>query len=210
MKSSNEASIQNVIDDFENGNYDKVKTTIGTIGLTVSYDMGWQKCAGGRVYDSLSGHAYMIGCATGKVINMGVLCKKCSTCRTFNKKQIEPPLHACPINHENSSGSMEASLCVTLVNEVHQTFDELVVVQALVTDDDSTLRKHCRAEDEGGKLNTGVATPRFLADPGHRIKVIGKALFGLVTKTKTINEVRTIDVLRLKKYFSLYISQNKN
>ena len=210
MKHSNKDSIQKVIYDFENQQYDKVKHTIGNIGLTVSYDMGWQKRAGGRVYDSLSGHAYMIGCATGKVINMGVLCKKCSTCRTFNKQNREPPLHSCPINHENSSGSMESSLCVRLVNEVHDTFDELVRVEALVTDDDTTLRKHCRAEEEGGKLRAGVPTPRFLADPGHRIKVIGKALFGLVTKTKTIDEVRTIDVLRLKKYFSLYISQNKN
>ena len=71
-----------------------------------------------------------------------------------------------------------------LVNEVNQTFDGLVVVGALVTDNDTTLRKQCRSEDEGGKLESGVLTPRFLADPGHRIKVIGKALFGLVTKTK--------------------------
>ena len=38
---------------------------------------------------------------------------------------------------------------------------------------------------------------------------MGKALFGLVTKTINIDEVRTINVLRLKKYFSLYLSQNK-
>ena len=53
---------------------------------TPPFDMGWQKRATGRVYDSLSSHGYMIGCSTGKVISMGVLCKKYSTCHSNNKK----------------------------------------------------------------------------------------------------------------------------
>jgi len=32
-----------------------------TIGHTVSYDMGWSKRSTGKVYDSLSGHGFLIG-----------------------------------------------------------------------------------------------------------------------------------------------------
>ena len=98
---------------------------------------------------------------------------------------------------------MEANLCVDLINEVHKTFQGFVSVGALVTDDNTTIRKHYRSAEEGGKLHIGALPPRFLADPRNRIKVMGKVLFGLVTKTKNIDEVRTIDVLMLKKYFSL-------
>ena len=34
-------SVENIINDFKNGDYDKLKTKIGTILLTVSYDIGW-------------------------------------------------------------------------------------------------------------------------------------------------------------------------
>ena len=195
---------------LQNKQSDNARTVLQNIQLTVSYDMGWQKRAGGRVYDSLSGHAYMIGCLSGKVVQMGVLCKKCKTCSNFNRKDMEPPIHPCPVNHEASSGAMEARCCCTLLEEVCRKFDGIVTVGCLVTDDDSTLRSHCKTSGEGGKLAETTPTPRFLTDPGHRIKVIGKALFGLVTKTKNIDEVRTVDVLRLKKYFSFYISQNKH
>ena len=92
----------------------------------------------------------MIGCSTGKVTSMGVLCNKCSTCRSNNKKGIEPPPHACPINHTGSSGGMEAKLCCELLDEISETFDGLVVIGSLVTDDDSTIRSHCTNANEGG------------------------------------------------------------
>ena len=79
-----------------------------------------------------------------------------------------------------------------------------------MTDDDTTIRKYCKSIEDRGKSNVGVVYPKFLADPGHRIKVMGKALFGIVTKTKNIDQVGTIDVLRLKKYLTLYLSQNKH
>ena len=194
----NEEQLSQFLNLLQNKQFDNARTILQNIQLTVSYDMGWQKRAGGRVYDSLSGHAYMIGCLSGKVVQMGVLCKKCKTCSNFNRKDMEPPIHPYPVNHEASSGAMEARCCCTLLEEVCRKFDGIVTVGCLVTDDDSTLRSHCKTSGEGGKLAETTPTPRFLADPGHRIKVIGKALFGLVTKTKNIDEVRTVDVLRLK------------
>ena len=85
----------------------------------------------------------------------------------------------------------------------------MVVLGALVTDDDSTIRARCKNHSEGGKLTGNIPTPKFLADPGNRIKVMGKAIFKVVTKTKNPDEVRSIDALRWKKYFSCYVAQNK-
>ena len=44
--------------------------------IVASYYMGWNKISTGRVYDSSSGHAFMIGCHSGNVISFGVLAKK--------------------------------------------------------------------------------------------------------------------------------------
>ena len=49
----------------------KQKQIIEKLPLAASFDMGCQKCAVGKVFDSLSGHGYMVGCETGKVVDMG-------------------------------------------------------------------------------------------------------------------------------------------
>ena len=79
---------------------------------------------------------------------------------------------------------MEAKLCCELLDEMSATFDGLVVIGSLVTDDDSTIRSQCTNANEGRKLKEETPTPLFLADPGHRIKLMGKAAFGVVQKTK--------------------------
>ena len=93
---------------------------IKQLGIIVSYDMGWQKRSTGRIYDSLSGHGYMIGCLSGKVVSFGVRSKKCVKCtRATNKNMVVKP-HFCTINHHGSSGSMEAALALGLVNATHK------------------------------------------------------------------------------------------
>ena len=62
----------NTIDD-DNVNTNELTSTAAPID--VAFDMGWQKRAGGRVYDFLSGHGFLIGQKTGKVISFGVLKK---------------------------------------------------------------------------------------------------------------------------------------
>ena len=60
-----------------------VKTGIDEVDnvlISVSFDMGWQKKGTGHTYDSNSGHAYFIGCRSGKVIKMLVYSKKCTVC----------------------------------------------------------------------------------------------------------------------------------
>ena len=56
------------------------KTTRRKFGLTVSYDMGWQRRSSGNNYASLSGHAFLIGGHTRRVIGCVVFSKKCSIC----------------------------------------------------------------------------------------------------------------------------------
>jgi hypothetical protein len=55
------------------------------VGLTISYDMGWNKRSSGHRYDSLSGHAFAIGAYTRRIIDFVVFSKRCSICSSRNK-----------------------------------------------------------------------------------------------------------------------------
>ena len=64
----------------------KIKTVEAlTIGINVSFDMGWQKRSTGRNYDSRSGHAFLIGLNTKKVIASIVYSKECRKCSAHEK-----------------------------------------------------------------------------------------------------------------------------
>ena len=78
---------------------------------------------------------------------------------------------------------MECKHC-QLLEEMYDAFDGIVVIGLLVTDDDSTIRSHCTNVKEGSELKEQTPTPLFLADPGHCINLMGKAVFGVVQKTK--------------------------
>ena len=62
--------------------------------------MGWQKRATGTLFDSMSGHAYIIGTRTNKIIGFTVKTKQCSICRTANKLDMKAEEHECNINWE--------------------------------------------------------------------------------------------------------------
>ena len=118
---------------------------ISKIPIAVSYDMGWSKRGTGKVYNSLSGHAYFIGCRTGKVFKCGVLQKSCVTCTSYQKRDLPIPNHLCNVNHNGSSGSMESLLCCQMIEELHDASGGKVVVSEVVSDDDSQLRSVCSA-----------------------------------------------------------------
>ena len=59
------------------------------IGLTVSYDMGWNKRSSGHIYNSLSGHAFIIGAHTRRIIDCVVFSKKCDICTKRMNKLTE-------------------------------------------------------------------------------------------------------------------------
>ena len=135
--------------------------------------------------------------------------KKCSFCQTYEQLELTVPEHPCNRNHDGSSGSMEATLARTMVEEVSLLSKGKVAIGTMVTDDDSTLRRHCSSTENGGKLLAGVPEPIFLADPGHRVKVMVKPIFTMVTTTKNPDDIKNLDALRLKKYTSCYIMRHR-
>ena len=80
---------------------------ITRVKLTGSFDMGWNKRSSGNRYDSNSGHAFIIGALSGKVICMRVYSKTCRICQYANKTQTIATAHECAKNYEGSSKSME-------------------------------------------------------------------------------------------------------
>ena len=61
------------------------------VKLTVSFDMGWNKRSFGNRYDSLSGHAFYIGCLSQKNICAIVTAKQCRIYSLNELKGIEQP-----------------------------------------------------------------------------------------------------------------------
>ena len=49
---------------FLDKEYHRMDTSILIIGIVVSYNMGWQKCVTGNIYDLLTGYGFYIGCLT--------------------------------------------------------------------------------------------------------------------------------------------------
>ena len=63
--------IEELVAKYKSKQFDDLPEKIKKIGIAVSYDMGWNKCLTGRVYDSFSGHGFIIGCLQKKVIGFG-------------------------------------------------------------------------------------------------------------------------------------------
>ena len=70
---------------------------IQNVGLTVSFDMAWQKRGSGNRYDSISGHGIMIGGITKKVLGIIVYSMKCDKCSNARKK-LHPSYETCMSN----------------------------------------------------------------------------------------------------------------
>jgi len=127
--------------------------------LTCSFDMGWQKHAAGRIYNSPSRHAFLVGTLTGKIICRTVYCKGCSSCEKKWKKDgiskedamknetpgklpyIEKD-HHCPHNYNGMSKAMEARSALSMVTKIFE--GGKAYVSNLVSDDDSTLRSNLK------------------------------------------------------------------
>ena len=122
---------------------------------------------------------------------------------------LPTPQHKCNANHDGYSDSMESTLCRLMLEEVTEKADARVSVGTLITDDDGTLRSHCSLLEHEGKLKEGVPEPTFLADPSHRVKVMLKPIFAMVTSTKNPDEVKHVEALRLRKYTSCYITRHR-
>ena len=127
---------------FKSGKYEKMHKDLYKIGISITYDMGWQKRATGRIYDSLSGHGFFIGWLAKNIEQYSIMKKKCSTCTTLNSLSLPYNSPTCSVNWEGSSGAIEASLSLKLVLNIEKIFRGLVYVKEITTDNDSTMQAH--------------------------------------------------------------------
>ncbi|XP_078315372.1 uncharacterized protein LOC111116349 [Crassostrea virginica] len=88
--------------------------------LSLSYDAGWQKRGSGKNYNSLSGHASMIGLHTKKVVGYSVMSKTCRKCDVATKSGNTVPDHDCRKNWGGSSKAMEPAMAVNILNEIKE------------------------------------------------------------------------------------------
>ena len=207
-------SILKVVDEcFEDNLKEELALTekeTGSKRISVSFDMGWQRKGTGHTYDSNSGHAYFIGCRSGKVVRYIVYSKKCTKCDIAVAMGNEPMEHEdCPRNYKTgSSKAMEATAAYELILDLHRIG---VSVEFVVSDDDSTMRatlKHVGTHKHG-KLPLHVTEPSFLCNPLHRIKVMEKEVIGLALMSNSKSECQKIDAMRLKKYIGCWIGKSK-
>ena len=84
-------------EEWYNQYYAKPEGEREAIGFTVSFDMGWNKRSSGHKYDSISGHAFIIGVYTRRIIDYVVFSKSCSICNARNKKNKHADKHGCTV-----------------------------------------------------------------------------------------------------------------
>jgi len=201
--------------------------------VTVGGDMGWQKGSSGNAYSSLSGDACLIGQHARKPIAWCVMGKCCSFCQGWKrgKHKEEPvPNHDCRANWDGSSGAMEPAAIL----EMHKLLCEKhhVVVDVMMTDDDSSIKATMKWSNADTMTNLGLTEPphvfnakgdkvvrpdkggipghmpepRFAADPNHRKKSLNNSLCQLENCNSDKKMTMTkMDVLRLGTNFAYMV-----
>eukprot|EP00957_Ditylum_brightwellii_P081396 6191169-Ditylum_brightwellii.AAC.1 len=108
------------------------------VTLTVSFGTGWQCKGSGHVYNSLSGHSFMIGTYTRMVLTHLVKSKRCGICNLYGKTGLPVPVHECVCNYKESSKGMETQMTLELTVEAKRRCG--LIVGFIVADDDSSMR----------------------------------------------------------------------
>jgi hypothetical protein len=107
--------------------------------------MGWQVRSSGNKYGSCSGHAFLIGALSQKIIDSVVYAKKCATC-TRHESQTGSIAgvkdHKCVKNYDGSCKSMEAATLVTMLQRMLE--EKCVSICCIISDDNS-----CREQEQG-------------------------------------------------------------
>ncbi|CAC5380311.1 unnamed protein product [Mytilus coruscus] len=132
--------------------------------LEVSFDAGWQKQGSGFNYNSLTGHASMIGKQTGKVTCYDIRSKSCKFCEHHEGKKETVPSHDCCRNWYGSSKSMEPDMAVSMA---HKMNDNECAIDVIHADNDSTTMLKLKLDFENLKKKD---------DQNHTTKGITKSL----------------------------------
>ncbi len=163
--------------------------------IKASADGAWQRRASGRAWNSLTGHASLMGVRTRKVIGLGVKSKRCLKCSRPKRKNKTPKPHKCGKNHTGSAKSMEAAIVVELLKDCKE---KGVPVGELVGDDDTTTIAKARLEVD--------SEIKKASDKNHVTKNVGKELYEIKPKHP---ELTVKAILYLKRLFGYALAQNK-
>lgn len=197
--------------------------------VRVSYDMGWKKRSSGHRYDSMSGHGLMIGHHSQKVIAFIVRNKDCRICRKHKHIKGDVPVHDCWMTHEGSSKSMEVEGILELLTDAWD--NRCFHISHVVADDDTTMISNLRHSmkdlieagqmekkdwpltpsgkkiSDNGHLPLRITPPPVhVADPTHRIKVIGNRLYTQARLPRSISQIEKIDAEKIKSSWGYMLS----
>jgi len=170
-------------------------TSDAEAGITMSYDMGWQKR--GRAMNSLTGVGHAVGIETGKVIAYATRSKRCATCYAAQKRGIKPQQHDCRKNFSKSSKAMEADAVIDVARDLQA---DGIAIARMVGDDDSSAIKKLR-EEFGKEIKKS-------SDINHVKKNLGNRLYDL--KGKGHRELSAMVITYIQKCFMYALTQNKN
>jgi hypothetical protein len=115
--------------------------------VSVSYGMGWQKCA--KTYDSFSGQGLMIGDQTKRVVAFHNCLKACTVCHCHTKKiesdnttNLLERKHHCQNNHDGSSKGMEAWAALECINKVWTHSEISAFIDIICLDDNASTKAY--------------------------------------------------------------------
>ena len=117
--------------------------------------MGWTKHSSGNRYDSLS--SLMFFCELPYPQNI-VFCpyqqrlQRLLSCR--GKKGEKSPDHECPRNYRGSAKAMESDGALHLIQKILKELATEIYVEAIVADDDSSMRAVLSHQSSNKKGNT--------------------------------------------------------
>ena len=149
---------ENGYEEFKKGN---LKPT--QVPRTVMYDMGWNNRSSGNKFDSVSGHGFLVGGNSKKIMNYRSMSKSCTKCSKAKLTGKEADPHECPRNHSGSSKSMECEAIWFMVKD--SFYNHGFFCSVTVSDDDSTMKsnlKHSWKEMiEAGRYSRTNFSSRF-------------------------------------------------
>ena len=121
-----------------------------------STDMGWQQKGSGRLRNSKSGHALVIGPLTRKVLAKALYSKMCGKCKRWFMSQPpseKPPDPDCFINHVRASGAMEP---IAVLEMYIWLYNQCVILDWMVCNDDSSIKAKLKWSKEDYMKNNNT------------------------------------------------------
>lgn len=209
--------------------FEKKELHASQVPLTVMYDMGWNKRSSGNKYDSISGHGFLLGGNSRKILNYRCMSKCCKKCTIAERMKQEPMKHECPKNHQGSSKSMECEAIYLMVKD--SFYNQQFTCSVIVSDDDSTMKSNLKhsweqkikegkmtmdewprtarnqRKKDNGRLPLDIPEPSFLADFNHRVKTVGKSVYALAMLPKRDSDVTKPIAERIKTYWGTMLKQ---